>query len=164
MSKILIISATKGANFQLAQKISNILTLDNEVLTLEDYPMPMYVPNSNNVIESKIISDLCGKFIECNGLIFCAPEYNGGSPPILTNAITWMSLKTDNWRDAFRNKVVLIATHSGGAGQNFLTTFGLQLQFMGSVVFPRNITVNSSKKFNEKSVNKILSDFSIMLK
>ena len=164
MGKILIISATKGTNFQLAHKISNILTLDNEVLTLEDYPMPIYVPNSNNVIENKMISDLLGKFIECHGLIFCAPEYNGGSPPILTNVITWMSLKTDNWRDAFKNKMVLIATHSGGAGHNFLTTFGLQLQFMGSIVFPRNIIVNSSKKFNEKSVNKILSDFITILK
>ena len=164
MSKILIISATRGTNLRLAQKISNLLIIDNEVLTLEDYPMPMYVPNSNNVIERKIISDLCGKFIECRGLIFCAPEYNGGSPPILTNAITWMSLKTDNWRDAFKNKMVLIATHSGGAGHNFLTTFGLQLQFMGSVVFPRNIIVNNNKKFNEKSVNKILIDFISMLK
>lgn len=159
MSKILIISATKGSNLKLAHNISNILHIDNEILSLEDYPMPLYIPKSHLREDKEIINDLSNKLIGYDGLIFCAPEYNGGSPPILTNAITWLSLETQNWRDAFQNKIVLIATHSGGAGQSFLATFKLQLQFMGSVVFPRNIMVNSNKDFNEKSVNKILIDF-----
>ena len=49
-------------------------------------------------------------------------DLEGGSAPILTNAITWISVTTDYWRDAFSNKIGLIATHSGGNGNSFLST------------------------------------------
>ena len=159
MSKVLIISATKGNNLQLAYKICDLLHIDNEVISLEEFPFPLYIPKINETMDDDIMNDLCSKFIQSNGLIFCAPEYNGGSPPILINAITWLSLNTKNWRDAFRNKIVLMATHSGGSGRNFLITLRVQLEHLGSVVFPHNIIVNSNKKFNENTVNNILTDF-----
>ena len=54
-----------------------------------------------------IINGLCEKVINASGFVFCGPEYNGGSAPILTNAITWISVTTDYWRDAFSNKIGL---------------------------------------------------------
>ena len=101
-----------------------------------------------------MLNKLCKKVIEASGFIFCGPEYNGGSAPILTNAITWISVTTDHWRDSFSDKIGLIATHSGGDGSCFLSTFRQQLEFMGVVVYPRSIKVNKSKEFNVNQAKK----------
>ena len=74
----------------------------------------------------------------------------------MINAITWISVTTDYWRDAFLDKIGLIATHSGGNGSSFLSTFRQQLEFMGVVVFPRSIKVNKNKELNVKSIKKII--------
>ena len=151
-------SVTAGNNFTLAEKIKGLLRLDNEIITLEDYQLPLY--DGKAVIEEKTIIDgLCKKVINADGFIFCGPEYNGGSAPILTNAITWISVTTNHWRDAFLDKIGLIATHSGGDGSSFLATFRQQLEFMGVVVFPRSIKVNKNQEFNEESNKKIIERF-----
>ena len=87
MSKILIISATKGTNFILANNIKRNIDIKKEIVVLEDYEMPLYLPNLKN-IDKTLIYELGQKLKHADGLIFCAPEYNGGSPPILTNVIT----------------------------------------------------------------------------
>ncbi len=151
-------SVTAGNNFTLAEKIKGLMHLDNEIITLEDYQLPLY--DGKAVIEEKTIIDgLCKKVINADGFIFCGPEYNGGSAPILTNAITWISVTTNHWRDAFLDKIGLIATHSGGDGSSFLGTFRQQLEFMGVVVFPRSIKVNKNQEFNEESNKKIIERF-----
>jgi NAD(P)H-dependent FMN reductase len=109
-----------------------------------------------------MINTLCEKVISASGFVFCGPEYNGGSAPILTNAITWISVTTDYWRDAFSDKIALIATHSGGNGNSFLSTFRQQLEFMGVVVHPKSIIVNKNKEFNLESSKKIIERFQIL--
>ena len=158
MNKILIISATKGNNLSLAKKIGNYVSIDNEIISLEDFEMPLYVPKTK-IIKTDAVKSLSELFIKSKGFIFCAPEYNGGSPPILTNAITWLSVSTDNWRSTFVNKIAIIATHSGGAGFKFLTSFRSQLEHLGTIVYPRNIVVNKDKKFSGQSVEDILNEF-----
>jgi len=158
MSKILIISATKGTNLVLANKIGDFVNLKHEIISLEDFNTPLYIPKIE-LPNKDSIEHLSKKFIQSDGFIFCAPEYNGGSPPILTNTITWLSVITNNWRDVFLNKKALIATHSGGAGFRFLSTFRVQLEHLGSIVFPRNIIVNREKEFNGQSVKNIITEF-----
>ena len=158
MKSILIISATKGSNLVLAKKIGGHISSDYEIISLEDYMMPLYSPGLK-VRENNNIEMLSRKFIQSKGFIFCAPEYNGGSPPILTNTITWLSVYTDDWRGIFNNKKAIIATHSGGAGFKFLTSFRSQLEHLGSLVYPRDIVVNKNKKFNPQSVKDILHEF-----
>jgi len=158
MIEILIISATKGNNLSLAKKIGDYVSIDNKIISLEDFEMPLYVPKTK-IIKSDVVNNLSEIFIQSKGFIFCAPEYNGGSPPILTNAITWLSVTMDNWRGAFVNKKAIIATHSGGAGFKFLTSFRSQLEHLGTIVYPRNIIVNKEKKFSAQSVKDILNEF-----
>ncbi len=158
MSNILIISATKGSNLVLARRIGDHVSLDHKIISLEDFVLPLYVPGIN-VDKNNNIEILSQKFIQSKGFIFCAPEYNGGSPPILTNTITWLSVCTNDWRGVFNNKKALIATHSGGAGFKFLTSFRSQLEHLGSIVYPRNIVVNKNKKFNSLSIKDILQEF-----
>ena len=109
MSKILIISATKGTNHVLANKIGDFVNLKHEIISLEDFNIPLYIPKIE-LPNKDSIEHLSKKFIQSDGFIFCAPEYNGGSPPILANTITWLSVITNNWRDVFLNKKALIAT------------------------------------------------------
>ena len=158
MKKILIVSVTAGNNLILAKKINELFELKTEIIILEDYQLPLYT-GKVKLKNRTMIEDLCGKVIEASGFVFCGPEYNGGSAPILTNAITWISVSTDYWRDAFSDKIGLIATHSGGNGSSFLSTFRQQLEFLGVVVYPRSIIVNKNKEFNMGSSKKIIEKF-----
>ena len=155
MSRVLIISATTGSNLILANKIGDLLDLDNEIITLEDFPMPLYTPKVQNIDDASFKS-LCEKFIISDGLIFCAPEYNGGLPPILTNAFTWISVTTANWRDGFKDKYAVIATRSAGSGQRFLIAFRSQLEYMGTLVMPKTIVVTNTQSLNRKSAERTL--------
>ena len=162
MKKIMIVSATSGNNLDLAKNIGELFDLENEIISLEDYQLPLYT-GKFKLDNQAIINNLCEKVINANGFVFCGPEYNGGSAPILTNAITWISVTTDYWRDAFLDKIGLIATHSGGNGNSFLSTFRQQLEFMGVIVYPRSIIVNKSKEFNVESSKKIIDRFQKLL-
>ena len=51
MKKILIISATAGNNFTLAENIKEHVSLNNEIINLEDYQLPLY--DGKAVIEDK---------------------------------------------------------------------------------------------------------------
>ena len=158
MKNIIIISATSGNNLILAEKIGDLVDFKSKIISLEDYQLPLYTGNFE--LENKtMIKDLCQKIINADGFIFCGPEYNGGSAPILTNAITWISATTDHWKDAFKNKIGLIATHSGGNGDSFLNTFRHQLEFLGVVVYPQSIKINKTKVFNVNATKKIIKDF-----
>ena len=158
MKKILIVSVTAGNNLILAKRINELFEVKTEIIILEDYQLPLYT-GKVKLKNRTMIEDLCGKVIEASGFVFCGPEYNGGSAPILTNAITWISVSTDYWRDAFSDKIGLIATHSGGNGSSFLSTFRQQLEFLGVVVYPRSIIVNKNKEFNMGSSKKIIEKF-----
>ena len=158
MKKILIVSVTAGNNLILAKRINELFEVKTEIITLEDYRLPLYT-GKVKLKDHTMINDLCGKVIEASGFVFCGPEYNGGSAPILTNAITWISVSTDYWRDAFSDKIGLIATHSGGNGSSFLSTFRQQLEFLGVVVYPRSIILNKNREFNIDSSKKIIEKF-----
>ena len=158
MKKILIVSVTAGNNLILAKRINELFEVKTEIIILEDYQFPLYT-GKVKLKNRTMIEDLCGKVIEASGFVFCGPEYNGGSAPILTNAITWISVSTDYWRDSFSDKIGLIATHSGGNGSSFLSTFRQQLEFLGVVVYPRSIIVNKNKEFNVESSKKIIERF-----
>ncbi len=162
MKNIIIISATSGNNLILAKRIGELVEFKSKIISLEDYQLPLYTGKFE--LENKtMIKDLCQNIINADGFIFCGPEYNGGSAPILTNAITWISVTTDHWKDAFKNKIGLIATHSGGNGESFLLTFRHQLEFLGVVVYPESIIVNKTNPFDVNMTKKIIKGFQCQL-
>ena len=156
--KILTISSSSGNNFKLGQQINSMLNTEHELISLEDYPLPLFIPGGDKA-DDVLIARLIDKFKIADGFIFCAPEYNAGIPPILTNAITWISISTRDWRDAFIDKKALIATHSGGSGHIFLSSFRDQLEYMGCTVYHRVICVNRKQDFNPESVDRIIRGF-----
>ena len=169
MKDILIISATLNNNYSLSKALlGSLKELDKDctLISLENYNLPVYTDKTfdeekNNYKET--IESLTQHFINHKGLIICAPEYNGSTPPIINNAIAWISTSTDYWRDAFKDKIALIGTSSGGPGNKFITTMKNQLEHLGCVVMPRSISVNKSNPLNQESVNKILNQFTKLL-
>ena len=163
--KIIIISATPFTNLELANDISKILTelnTEHEILNIEDYNLPLFKSSNYEKIKDNITSEIdviSKKIIDSNGIIMCAPEYNGSIPPILTNMIAWVSVTSKHWRDVFNQKVSLIASSSGGGGFNYHNSMKIQLEHLGSVVMHRGILVSSSTPLNVDSAKKILKQF-----
>ena len=159
MKNILIVSATSGTNLVLAKSLLNIVDAEGAlgtIVNLEDYNLPLYTPSAKLDADVGRIKDA---LIESDGYIVCAPEYNGSIPPIVTNAIAWISVSTDGWRDAFNNKFALIASSSGGPGGKYLIAMKAQLEHLGSIVLPRAIMTSSSKPLDPESAKKIISRF-----
>ena len=164
MKNILIVSATLKNNYKLAEQLKKIINKEANVtlISLEDYELPIYtekafdkyVKSNQNTIEK-----LTKYFINNQGIIICAPEYNGSTPPIINNAIAWISTTTKYWRDAFSDKIALIATCSGGPGTKYTTIMKLQMEHLGCVVMPRSISANKSNPLNLESTKKILKKF-----
>ena len=160
MKKILIISATNDKNLDLAKELCGIVSnmnIETELVSLQDLNLPLF--DSDILVEENVVENLIDRISKSSGLIICAPEYNGGVPPVLSNAITWISVKSEYWRDAFNGKFALIGTHSGRSGNRFLTAFRSQLEYMGTNVLARSISVSKNNPFNESSVKKIIKSF-----
>ena len=157
MSHILIISATSDLNLDLAKDLQVLLSdlgQEAEILELEKLKLPLF--GSENRPAEDTAEKLTNQMISASAFIICAPEYNGGVPPILSNAITWITVQTKNWRDAFNGKWALISTHSSGSGYRFLTAFRSQLEYLGSNVLARTIAVSDEKPLDKDSAKRIL--------
>ena len=164
MKNILIVSATLNNNYELAKKLKNLINEEANVtvISLENYDLPVY---TEDIFDKHIkkyqntIEELTQHFVKNQGIIMCAPEYNGSTPPIVNNAIAWISTTTKYWRDAFNDKIALIATNSGGPGTKYISIMKLQMEHLGCVVMPRAISANKSNPLNIESTQKILKKF-----
>ena len=164
MKNILIVSATLKSNYKLAKQLSKLIDKEANVtvISLEDYDLPIYTEKSfDKYVKSNqnTIEKLTKYFINNQGIIICAPEYNGSTPPIVNNAIAWISTTTKYWRDAFSDKIALIATSSGGPGTKYITIMKLQMEHLGCIVMPRSISANKSNPLNIESTKKLLKKF-----
>ena len=175
MHKIQIISATNDKNLDLANSIQSTLMevvrqFDKasvpidcpDIISLESLQLPLF--SFGVKANEEVLNGFVKSILEANSFIFCAPEYNGGVPPVLSNALTWISVQTKDWREAFNNKTALVATHSGGDGFRFLTAFRMQLEYLGVTVYSRSIAVSNSKSYDEDKVKKILANFLELIK
>ena len=175
MHKIQIISATNDKNLDLANSIQSTFKeatkhVDKasvpfdcpDIISLESLQLPLF--SFGVKANEEVLNGFVKSILEANSFIFCAPEYNGGVPPVLSNALTWISVQTKDWREAFNNKTALVATHSGGDGFRFLTAFRLQLEYLGVTVYSRSIAVSNSKSYDEDKVKKILANFLELIK
>ena len=157
MKKILIISATNDKNLVLAKELDNIISnmsIQTELLSIQDLGLPLF--DFEKVLNNNVIEDLIDKLQKSSGFVICAPEYNGGVPPILSNAIIWISVKSKHWRDAFNGKFAVIGTYSAGDGYRFLTAFRSQLEYMGTNVLARTISITKEKPLDEDSAKRII--------
>jgi len=155
MSKIGILVASANNNVNLANKLQEISTqngVEAEVIKLVDLDLPLYstVEEERNGIPDNAKA-LAEKILSLNAFIVVAPEYNGVMPPVLNNAMAWTSRATENWRDAFNEKIVGLATHSGGGGAKGLQAMRIQFQHLGANILARELLTTYEKPLNEDS-------------
>lgn len=87
-------------------------------LSLADYPLPLYdgdLEAGQGVPEPA--ARLRDKLAQADGVFIVTPEYNAGLPPLLKNAIDWVSRVQGGQGDAFKGPIYAIgSTSPGGLG------------------------------------------------
>lgn len=160
--QILIISASEGQNLELAknfQKKVNQHEISCHILNLLDLDLPLYTSRAEkNISAAELLKNEILLLANASGLIFIAPEYNGGVPPVLTNFIAWTSRSTKDWRQHFNGKPAAIASFSGGGGLNLLTSLRTQLSYVGMNVLGRQVQVHQGRPLEESSIEAVVKE------
>ena len=161
MAKIGILVASANNNQKLGLKLKELVIEANcevEFINLVDLRLPLYstVEEEENGIPETAL-DLATKILDLKAFIIVAPEYNGVMPPVLNNAMAWTSRATKDWRDAFNEKIVGLATHSGGGGAKGLQAMRIQFQHLGANILAREILTTYEKQLNEDTAKAMIS-------
>ncbi|TLP37869.1 NAD(P)H-dependent oxidoreductase [Arcobacter arenosus] len=160
MFKIGILVASSGNNQKLGLKLEELAIEQGcqvELINLVDLDLPLYSTKEeerNGVPE--VAKHLAERILDLKAFIVVAPEYNGVMPPVLNNAMAWTSRATDSWRDAFNEKVVAVATHSGGGGAKGLQAMRMMFQHLGANIIARELLTTYEKPLNEDTANNMI--------
>lgn len=155
---MLILSATHGTNLDLARAFAAEATkqgMEAEVISLPDLQLPLY--DSLVSEASSGLAKLEQALKHHGGLVICAPEYNGSIPPIVSNAIAWLSVSTDDFRALFNARPVALASHSGGGGQKVSLAMRQQLSHLGCNVLGREVLANAQKAANPEAIASVVA-------
>ena len=110
--------AYSGKTADAAQKELAMQGAEVTRISLADYPLP--IMDQDLEAEKGIPENayrLARLFVAHDGILIATPEYNGGMPPLLKNAIDWVSrVRTDNGKrlQPFPGKVMAICSSSNG--------------------------------------------------
>jgi NAD(P)H-dependent FMN reductase len=156
MKNIGIVVASVQKNMELALNIQEVVTeleAKSEIINLVALDLPMYTSIIENEKGIPIeITDLATKLLSFDAFIVVSPEYNGSMPPVLNNAIAWVSRVGDDFRSIFNQKFVALATHSGGGGMRGNDAVRAMFSYVGSNVLSREIINNYSKPYKKETV------------
>jgi chromate reductase, NAD(P)H dehydrogenase (quinone) len=161
--KILVFSGSirSGSyNSRLAALAAKELTradADVMLISLEDYPLPLYDADSEaadgyppNAVNLKRLFGLH------HGVFIASPEYNASITPLLKNAIDWVSRVREGREPplaAFRNRVFALGAASPGAygGMRSLMALRQVLELgCGALVLPEQVSVReAAEAFDE---------------
>ncbi len=155
--KLLVITASNGENLKLANRFitsAKQLGAETSLLDLTTLALPIYNPRlqANDEISAEI-SSLYSQMASIERWIICAPEYNGSIPPLLTNAIAWLSVQESDFRTLFNGRPIAIASHSGGGGMEVLISLRIQLTHLGAQVVGRQLSSNQRNPAKDETIN-----------
>ena len=156
----LIFVASINENMKLAHTISGELKSlgkSSEIIDIISLQLPMYSSKAEAEDGIPECIDAHVKLMQdAQAYIVVAPEYNYSIPPSLTNFVAWVSRVGDDFRGLFNEKTILIATFSGGGGDDVLNAMRTQFTKLGSLVIPRQILVNYKQILKTESLKKTL--------
>lgn len=164
---LLICTATHGENLRLCQRAlerARHLNLDAQLLDISTINLPLYTSFDDAAPDPSIINPLMEVFTKAKGFFIAAPEYNGSIPPTLVNAITWLSVEGEDFRQMFNNKPAIIATHSGGSGQKVLLAMRMQLSHLGVNVLGRELSAKDGVEVRDASIDDVLKRIAPLLR
>jgi len=162
MARFLMVTATSGTNYELAEMFSNAAQAkghDAEIVDLAEIDLPMFtMARSKDPESAPDISDLMSTMNEADAWIVIAPEYNGSMPPTLNNLIAWMSTSMDwqSFREMCTGKPVGLATHSGGGGAHVIMAMRQQFSYIGADVMGRSCQSGRDKDANPDTIDAMI--------
>ena len=160
---LLVIAASNGENLKLAKRFlvaGKELNYSCELLDLTESKndLPIFNPRNNQKDEAPTNLESINQQMESHShWVICAPEYNGSIPPILTNAIAWLSVQGTDFRSLFNERPIAIASFSGGGCMDLLLSMRIQLTHLGALVLGRQLATNKSKIAEDQSINAIIN-------
>ena len=157
---LLIITASDGENLKLGNKFLSIgkqLNVNTDLLDLTDLDLPLFTPKKHAELGIPIsIENLQSKMTSYSHWVICAPEYNGSIPPVLTNAIAWLSVQEKDFRKLFNGRPIAMASFSGGGCMELLISMRIQLTHLGAEVVGRQLASNYNNPAKDESIQDIL--------
>ena len=105
MANLVFIHASDGSNAALAGEVevhARAMGHSVEHVSLNAYDFPVYTvarEKATPVLDG--LSDLITVLERGDAWFVFAPEYNGSYPPVLNNAIAWLSREGDDFRRLF---------------------------------------------------------------
>jgi len=161
MAHLVFIVASTGNNLVLANSVADsaqALGHTVDVLSLNGFNFPMYTAEEESRTEVLDgLSDLSLRMNAGDAWMVFAPEYNGSYPPVLNNAIAWLSREGDDFRRLFRDRTVGLATHSGGGGAHVIMAMRMQFSFLGCNVIGRSLLTNRHKPANPDIIDDLIN-------
>lgn len=150
------------------------------VINLRDFPMPIM----NQDIEREEgppenATRLKTLFIEHDGLLLAAPEYNSSITPLLKNTLDWVSRRVGDEPPmvAYRNKTAALLSASPGrlGGLRGLVHTRAILSTLGMLVMPGQASISSAAAafdengallhdYDRNTVNSLVGDFITLMK
>ncbi|HJM87746.1 MAG TPA: NAD(P)H-dependent oxidoreductase [Candidatus Thalassarchaeaceae archaeon] len=162
MAFILMITATSGTNYELAEMFSSNATEKGhtaKIIDLAEMNLPMFtIARSKDSEQVPDLSDLISTMMKADAWVVLAPEYNGVMPPTLNNAIAWMSMDWQNFRTMCTGKPVGLATHSGGGGAHVIMAMRQQFSFIGADVIGRACLSGRDKEANPETIDAMIDN------
>ena len=158
MPKFVFFCATNRTNLELAKLLmgwAEETGAETEIVQLEDLNIPLFTPIVQQAGVPREAGMLNRKLIESDALILLAPEYNGSIPPVVTNAIAWMSVAGSDFRAAFNGRFAVVGSSSAGTGFKVIEAMRSQLNHLGMIVLARCFLSNSHKKQDPDSARAI---------
>ena len=154
-SDVLVIAASNGENLKLAQRfVEQVQKQGNsaDLLDLTTLELPLFTPRTQQQGMPGEVPALHKQLMTAQRWVICAPEYNGSIPPVLTNAIAWLSVQGDDFRALFNGRPIAMASFSGGGGMELLVSLRIQLTHLGAQVVGRQLLSNYSKAAKDESI------------
>ncbi len=157
---ILVIASSNGENLKLAKRFVTLgkkIGASTNLLDLTEIDLPLFNPKNKNELDVQAtINTLYTQMISHPYWIICAPEYNGSIPPILTNAIAWLSVQENDFRKLFNGRPIAMASFSGGGCMELLIYLRIQLTHLGAQVVGRHIASNNEIEAKDESIQDVI--------
>jgi NAD(P)H-dependent FMN reductase len=158
--KLLILAASNGENLKLARRCSDTaeeLGASPAILDLTTAGLPLFTPQAQAAGHPPALLTLAQQMEEASCWLICAPEYNASIPPVLSNAIAWLSVHSDDFRALFDSRPIALATYSGSGGTAVLAAMRLQLVYLGANVVGRQLIGNESRPVRGETIVDVLT-------
>ena len=158
---MLIITASSGNNLELARLIESEAIAQGvtcNILDLCNLNLPLFHPGVKEKGAGDGLVELQTALHSHKSIFICAPEYNGLTPPVLSNAIAWLSVACSDFRELFNQRPVALGSHSGGGGGRVLIAMRQQFSYLGCTVLGRELLATFQKPAKPETIQALVQD------